>query len=883
MKKRFIAMLLVLAVMLSCMSGMAYAMDIPDYNGHQFVLTNIVEPTCTSDGVYYGGCDYCHEFVSIPSGEYATGHTGVWTIVKEATETEPGIKTRTCEDCGLVQTIKYTSSADRMGLDIYPCFESGPDAVMTRAQMCTYIWCLYGCPEPADTNCPFTDLDPEAYYYDAVLWVYHEGITIGVESDQFAPGMMITRGQAATYLWRAAGCPDVTLTENPFTDVKNGWFYYTSMLWAYKVNQPIPAFAANTTVEPDKVCTYGDLTGIYCLHKHKTVIERVSSNVLEGGYEVFTCTDCGGTFKMYMEPADFSNDFAQRAPVCFGDSTTETLTKAQIYTYIWYLYGCQEPTETTSQFVDLDPEEYYYKAVLWALENHIAYGVDNTHFIPSGSITRAQAVTFLWRAAGQPEVEVTDNPFTDLTENTTYYKAVLWAYATNQPITRYLVGTGKFNPQSSCTYADLTGLTELFYHTVVFETEPATCHSYGWEVFGSGKSIYLMTRFLEKTEHRFTNYVLNPDGTTMTATCDYDGCSETDTIQVSDVQDETVTISAISEEAVGKTEVPIAQETMQALTEAECVVVETNEATIAFDADAIKTVSNAGDDITLTVAQVDAESDTNFVIAEGSDTVATVALSISLCDSQGNNVLPASNMNNNGAITVSIPYEKQSDGNVIVYYVDENGMKDPLEAIVENGYLTFTTSHFSDYVIAESSQPINVFEDAVKGRFYYQPVMWAYANNITTGATDKTFCPDEKCTRGQVVTFLWRAAGSPEPSVQKTDFSDLDKNASYYKAVLWAVEEGITTGTSKTTFEPTEKCTRSQVVTFLWRYANRPAYINEQHGFTDLVVDSTYYEAVLWAVENGITNGNNSTSTFDPTGTCNRSQVVTFLYRFINL
>ena len=177
---------------------------------------------------------------------------------------------------------------------------------------------------------------------------------------------------------------------------------------------------------------------------------------------------------------------------------------------------------------------------------------------------------------------------------------------------------------------------------------------------------------------------------------------------------------------------------------------------------------------------------------------------------------------------------------------------------------------------------MNPFTDVKEGKYYYEPVLWAYYHDpqITTGTTATTFGPNDTCTRGQVVTFLWRAKGCPEPTVTAHPFTDVKESAYYYKAMLWAVENGITSGTSATTFGPNENCTRSQVVTFLWRADGKPEPMSSECPFTDIKTNSSYYKAVLWAVENGITSGTSAT-TFGPKNTCTRGQIVTFLYRYV--
>ena len=182
-----------------------------------------------------------------------------------------------------------------------------------------------------------------------------------------------------------------------------------------------------------------------------------------------------------------------------------------------------------------------------------------------------------------------------------------------------------------------------------------------------------------------------------------------------------------------------------------------------------------------------------------------------------------------------------------------------------------------DLIGNEKPEP-SIFTDVDPGAFYAKPVEWAVNNKITTGATLTTFAPNSSCTRGQAVAFLWRAAGSPAPKMTTCKFTDVQPGAYYYQAMLWAVENNITTGTSATTFHPHATCTRGQVVTFLWRAMGQKAPQSSSCAFTDVQSNAFYYKAMMWAVENGITNGNTAT-TFGPNQSCTRGQVVTFLYR----
>ena len=176
----------------------------------------------------------------------------------------------------------------------------------------------------------------------------------------------------------------------------------------------------------------------------------------------------------------------------------------------------------------------------------------------------------------------------------------------------------------------------------------------------------------------------------------------------------------------------------------------------------------------------------------------------------------------------------------------------------------------------EDNSVLNFFYDVPNDSFYYEAVKWAAGKNIASGVGNNLFAPDQPCTRAQIVTFLWRAAGSPEPG-NSGSFSDVPASAYYAKAVAWAVENGITTGTGDGMFSPDAVCTRAQAVTFLWRYEKAPV-ASRSNPFTDVAADSYYADAVLWAVKEDITKGTTNT-TFSPGVDCTRAQIVTFLWR----
>ena len=189
--------------------------------------------------------------------------------------------------------------------------------------------------------------------------------------------------------------------------------------------------------------------------------------------------------------------------------------------------------------------------------------------------------------------------------------------------------------------------------------------------------------------------------------------------------------------------------------------------------------------------------------------------------------------------------------------------------------LTANTTVYAKWT--QSGTAENPFVDVKEGAYYYDAVLWAVEQKITSGTSATTFSPDASCTRAQMVTFLWRAAGSPKVENGKNPFTDVQADAYYYDAVLWAVEKGVTSGTSATTFSPDATVTRGQTVTFLYRNAGSPE-VSGTMPFTDVEADAYYAKAVQWAVQQKITTGTSET-TFSPMSDCTRGQIVTFLYR----
>ena len=204
----------------------------------------------------------------------------------------------------------------------------------------------------------------------------------------------------------------------------------------------------------------------------------------------------------------------------------------------------------------------------------------------------------------------------------------------------------------------------------------------------------------------------------------------------------------------------------------------------------------------------------------------------------------------------------------------------PIKLTGEDGKYTFIMPA-SDVtvraVFAANHSGEGGFTDVPAGSYYYDAVQWAVNKNITNGISTNTFSPNGICTRAEAVTFLWRAAGSPAPKFTVMPFTDVKAGAYYYDAVLWAVENGIANGTGDTTFSPNANCSRAQIITFLWRAQQSPA-AGALNPSTDVKAEAYYYAAILWAAEEKVANGT-SAVTFSPDDSCTRGQIVTFIWR----
>ena len=291
----------------------------------------------------------------------------------------------------------------------------------------------------------------------------------------------------------------------------------------------------------------------------------------------------------------------------------------------------------------------------------------------------------------------------------------------------------------------------------------------------------------------------------------------------------------------------------------------------ARDARDIANVTSAT--VEVTQAKATDSAAVNGVLAQltlGDTSAVTESLALPSAETYGGRTVPIT-------WTTSDPSVVDTDGTVTRPVSTVGNKTVTLTATLTLNGITKTTT-FEVTVIAKDPS-YDPFVDVSENAYYSQAVLWAVENGITNGTSATTFSPDLLCTRAQMVTFLWRTAGEPEAATDDNPFTDVEEGTYYYEAVLWAVEKGITNGTSADEFSPDAVVTRAQVVTFLWRAADCPED-DAESAFTDVAEDAYYAEAVNWAADNGIAFGT-AEDTFSPENGCTRSQSVTFLYRAV--
>ena len=310
------------------------------------------------------------------------------------------------------------------------------------------------------------------------------------------------------------------------------------------------------------------------------------------------------------------------------------------------------------------------------------------------------------------------------------------------------------------------------------------------------------------------------------------------------------------------------------------LVVETEEASISIPNETLGEIVEAAEDkeIVIKVEKLDEKDIPEELSKEVPEAEDKDLIVVNVTISSGEKVISTFG---GKSLEVHVPVDtkKFEEGKTYAaYIISADGSIEKTIATIKNGKAVVVTTHFSTIVVTGEEKCI--FEDVEKDTYYYDAVLWAVQNGITTGVDATHFDPNGIASRAQMVTFLWRAAGCPKPTTTECAFTDIEEGSYYYEAVLWAVEKGITGGTSATTFEPTTTVSRSQAVTFMARMCGvKDEDTGYTHPFTDVEEGTFYNNAVAWAYANKVTDGTSET-TFSPINDCLRGQVVTYLYRY---
>ena len=326
----------------------------------------------------------------------------------------------------------------------------------------------------------------------------------------------------------------------------------------------------------------------------------------------------------------------------------------------------------------------------------------------------------------------------------------------------------------------------------------------------------------------------------------------------------------------------IPTETVEKIAEKRSKTVKLPVAAVEFDKAATEEIVDQakGSNIELVVDDVK-EVSLNAVQKESVKKLDTAVIIDAYLESNGSRLCTADNGGfGGGKAKVILPYEIKNNRtaeNYSVFYVSEEGRLEKLNAEYDEELeaFVFEIEHLSNYALAYDDY-LMPFVDVPTDE-YYDAIKWAAKNAVTDGVDPVHFNPTGITNRAQMVTFLWKLAGRPEPTISECPFTDVKEGSYYYKAVLWAYENGVTDGTSETTFEPEKNMSRAEAVTFLWKYEGRP-YVDYYMEMTDVNEEAYYAEAVRWALAEKITKGTSET-TFSPDGDCLRNQIVTFLYR----
>ena len=601
-------------------------------------------------------------------------------------------------------------------------------------------------------------------------------------------------------------------------------------------------------------------------------------------------------------------------------------TRQQFMVYLWKLAGNPAPQKKDNPFTDVSTTDSYYQAALWAAEQGIINSGDGI-FGVGQPCKRAEVAAFFWKLAGCPLTQTTKNPFSDVSKKNEYYNAVLWAaennmaggctgssfrpqdYCLKQDIAIALYGYSKSDPDTfylpempqPSAQQNLMGVLVSWNpiagaedYRIYRKTESGS-----WQRIGDtletayldrtpeeNTTYYYTVRCVSADGRRFKSYYFSPGARITTAK----------TIIRMDQAPGPERLNALFAEA--EEAYRSAQEELERCRQAyELALAELTQAQQEYEA-AQTAVEEAEAAVQAAQAALQAAQEKADAAAEALENAQTelqhAELTIQALSEAMDSYVPATGLRfakksftlptgESTKLPLILEPENACEYDVIWLSSDES-----IATVDDYGVVTALTcgevqitAALSDGTQATCSLQTRYNDVTNSSLYYYDAVYWASEKNITKGYGNVYFGPDDPCTREQMVVFLWRLAGQPAPATQNNPFSDVKKGAYYYNAVLWAVDQGITNGYDNGTFGVGKSCLREHLATFLWRMAGNPLPKTTGNSFSDVKKTDYYYNAVLWAAENGITKGY-SNGSFGPGNNCLRQHTVTFLYRYSN-
>ena len=701
----------------------------------------------------------------------------------------------------------------------------------SRGDLMYMLWKMVGCPEATITN-PFNDVSETDYYYKAILWATENKISWGISDTLFGPERAVTRGQAVTFLWRAFGCPEPSLTQNPFKDVSDTAFYYKPILWACEAGW----LELNTDGEffrPD----YG-----------------IGEFILEGT----VCEDCGSVVE--IKKLTFSEDTgAIKAKGTFGENLewkiaygTLTITGSGDMPDLeeneeapWYDYRSEITDIVLSDgLTSIGAGAFSGCTELWSIEfpaglrrigegAFYGSGVENVT-IPDGvTVIEEGAFCNCYRLAGAgipgSVKEIGDCAFLGCTS--------LFGVDIDEGVERI----GNF------AFEGCKDMSPLTIPKSVTSIGLGAFHMSGVDEPDSWKSgILYVDHWAVDSDENITSAQIR-SGTIGIADGLFFGCEDLKKVTFPDGL-KYIGIQSFSNTDLRSVTIPDSVTSLGEGAFYECP----HLASVKLPA-GITSIEPWTFGLNEKLKSIEIPTDVTHIGEAAFYAAGLTSITIA-----------------NRECTIEEGEERPA-------YTLGDPQKTTVYGYVGSPAQAYAAKY--GYRFAALSENVS-FIDIPAAAFYENPVAWAVEGEITKGLDESHFGPNQGCTRGQVVTFLWRAAGCPEPKNSATPFTDVKSGAFYEKAVAWAVEEGITKGASNTTFSPDATCTRGQIVAFLWRFKGQPDPKSAETPFEDLKPGAFYEKAVAWAVENEVTNGM-SADKFGPDATCTRGQVVTFLYRAV--